>query len=249
MCATNTIDSIWIANTTQPELVSDHARQSLSPSEVARFTSLSKNRAHQFLAARSLARRALSHQYHKPLDHWRITAGGRPEISPPNTKPDLSISHSHSTVICGLSATGKIGVDIEPLNQQRDWRALAQFSLPVEEFSQLPHQSEEELKFRFLASWTLREAYSKASGVDLTAALRELHIHWLTAESAQISTLETTNRWQFGLFLYDQQVIAWCRDSRPNTPHPPAFYRWVNATDTPETLKPDKVLLHTVNRQ
>lgn len=83
-----------------------------------------------------------------------------------------SLSHSgaHAAVIVG-AAGSRVGIDIE-YTCERDVRRLAGFAFAPEELPQLDSLAAAEARQRFYLLWTLKEAFAKALGIGLLAALR-----------------------------------------------------------------------------
>jgi 4'-phosphopantetheinyl transferase len=78
-----------------------------------------------------------------------------------------SISHSGDVVICGLAASGLLGVDVERIRPRRQWEGLAEFALHPTELRQLEELSDAERWPAFYRVWTLKEALAKALGAGL----------------------------------------------------------------------------------
>ncbi|MCF8054279.1 MAG: 4'-phosphopantetheinyl transferase superfamily protein [Deltaproteobacteria bacterium] len=84
---------------------------------------------------------------------------GFPEVA-------ISLSHSHGFAIAAVSLTGKaIGVDVEKLQERRNWRAIEQRFFSSREGASTIKD--------FYKGWTLKEALWKYSG-DTTIALNEM---------------------------------------------------------------------------
>lgn len=126
--------------------------------------------AHASLFGKLLLQRAYDDQgIACDLHHLRYSAFGRPYLE---NGMDFNISHSGTLVVCAVSATGKIGIDIElnaPLNHEdfrsqfgaQEWEGIvsAPEPLPV-----------------FYKYWTMKEAILKADGSGLNASLAALNV-------------------------------------------------------------------------
>ncbi|UHQ22652.1 4'-phosphopantetheinyl transferase superfamily protein [Lysobacter sp. 5GHs7-4] len=119
------------------------------------------------LAARLLLRHALSACWPRPPQDWRYRRGiyGRPQVL---DAPELSFSLSHCAglVGCLVAPGGRVGLDLEPAERDTAelWNAR---TLAPQELAELWAQAPELRGQAFLRSWTLKEAYAKASGRGL----------------------------------------------------------------------------------
>lgn len=85
-----------------------------------------------------------------------------------NSRYNLSLAHTGQKVICGLSPTIPLGLDIEPVGRQVDER-LRRRILHEEERSRLAGES-------VLRLWTLKEALVKLDGQGLRTNLKTVRI-------------------------------------------------------------------------
>lgn len=120
------------------------------------------------LVARLLLRHALSACRPRPPQDWRYLRGvyGRPRVA---DAPELSFSLSHCAglVGCLVAPGGRVGLDLEPAARDTAelWNAR---TLAPDELAALLAQAPERRDQAFLRSWTLKEAYAKASGRGLS---------------------------------------------------------------------------------
>ena len=111
---------------------------------------------------------------------WRLEMdpSGRPILSSPNLSawnlsfagthasfPSVSIAHSGGWVMCGLSQDGAIGVDLEELRPDRNWRAMSETAFGPREAQRAAADGMP----GFYRLWTLREAMAKATGAGWAA--------------------------------------------------------------------------------
>ena len=111
-----------------------------------------------------------------------------------------SLTHTNGAVAVAVAPDGQVGVDVEDLTREVD---------PREGFESLFTEAEwkwihaAETGARFLRLWTLKEAWSKAIGLGLSADLREAM---------------TDARWSFEQWVVDERyVIAVVATARPGT--------------------------------
>ena len=122
-----------------------------------------------YLAGRALVRHALTQTAHYNPRHIHIVLGE-------NNKPVLAnntnevqwhfnISHSGDLVACAL-ASSKIGIDIEMISHTADYLSIARAHFSDEEASWVAAKPAS-INERFVALWTIKEAYLKAIGIGL----------------------------------------------------------------------------------
>ncbi|WP_328186403.1 4'-phosphopantetheinyl transferase family protein [Marinobacter sp. OP 3.4] len=98
---------------------------------------------------------------------------GRPVASADPEGWFLSLSHSHGMSACGMSSHRGIGVDIEPLFRDSNWRRIVRRWFTEKEQDWLLAQSSQDA---FLKAWTLKEAWLKATGRGIANNLRTLEV-------------------------------------------------------------------------
>jgi 4'-phosphopantetheinyl transferase len=90
------------------------------------------------------------------------------------TMPRRSLSHSGGCAAIAIAPAGCLaGVDIE-VTMPRDVRSIAQFAFAPDEARELRSLAEPEAIARFYILWTVKEAFAKALGMPLLAALRNV---------------------------------------------------------------------------
>lgn len=119
------------------------------------------------LVARLLVRHALSACRPRPPQDWRYARGvyGRPRaLGAPGLA--FSLSHCAGLVGCLVAPGGRAGLDLEPRGRETSelWTAR---TLAPDELAELLALAPERRGDAFLRSWTLKEAYAKASGRGL----------------------------------------------------------------------------------
>jgi phosphopantetheinyl transferase (holo-ACP synthase) len=87
--------------------------------------------------------------------------------------PRRSLSHSNGCAAIAIVPAGcRAGIDIE-VTTSRDVRSIAQFAFAPDEAQALHSLAEPEAMAQFYILWTLKEAFAKALGIPLLAAMRE----------------------------------------------------------------------------
>ena len=136
----------------------------------SRFTA-ARRRA-QSLGTRALLRAALG--THGATDDLEIvTRDDRPHIV---QMPSLAVSLSHTgdLVACALSAT-PCGIDVQR-KVDKPLLEIAQAFFTADEHAQLARLDGDARADLFYARWTLKEAWAKASGAGLLAALARVRV-------------------------------------------------------------------------
>ena len=96
---------------------------------------------------------------------------GRPFLA--NSTLFFSLSHTNSSYLLGFSSIGKIGVDIEKLSGEEDLDELIEYAFSKEEVDFCKNGNSHD---RFLETWTLKEAFLKATGVGLADELKTVNV-------------------------------------------------------------------------
>lgn len=128
----------------------------------------------RYLLTRTLVRRLLERYLGVPASElvFRANAYGRPALAAEHNHLalDFNLSHSADYVVCALTRTGQIGVDVEGFARQRDLHVADDFFAPseVEQLLKCPAEARNR---RFVEFWTLKEAFIKAVGHGLAIPL------------------------------------------------------------------------------
>jgi 4'-phosphopantetheinyl transferase len=219
---------VWL---TRPEDIGDSehlaaCRAMLSDDERRRLARLQHEPDRRaFLVAHALVRSALSRYADVPPDGWTFAANhwGRPEISGPGAPPALhfSLSHTSGLTACAVALGCDCGVDVESFDRGGDPLKIARRVLSPKELADLAVRTGEARRDRFLAYWTLKEAYVKARGLGLTLPLREFSFS-LTGARIRIEFAapgdDVASSWQFALLRPTPShllAVAVCRGENP----------------------------------
>ena len=137
-----------------------------------------------FVLAHALTRRVLSRHAPVAPGDWRFTVNrfGKPEIErPPSVAPlRFNLTHTRGLVACAVTLGRDVGVDAERRDRVRpaDFADLAARYFSPEEAGALTALSDGERTARFVAYWTLKEAYVKARGGGLSIPLDSFTIRF-----------------------------------------------------------------------
>jgi 4'-phosphopantetheinyl transferase len=92
--------------------------------------------------------------------------GGRPFLRGFD-QIDVSLTHTDDLIAVGISRTGRIGVDTEPVERVMSFDLLQDHVCTAAEKAALAVLPEDEQSAAMLRLWTLKEAYTKALGQGL----------------------------------------------------------------------------------
>jgi 4'-phosphopantetheinyl transferase len=169
---------VWLANPDEPMAAGRLQRLEmlLDPGERTRHRRFRFERDRRlFLVAHALLRTTLSRYRDLPPAAWTFRAGahGRPEIAGPEAGPPLrfNLAHAHGLAACAVTLGCAVGIDVERRRPIDELSSLARQTLTAEEHRSLQALPAAERATRFLVSWTLKEAYSKARGLGLALPL------------------------------------------------------------------------------
>jgi 4'-phosphopantetheinyl transferase len=168
---------VWILE--HPEQIdgmsADRAEALLSAEERARMRRFRwQDDRRRYLGAHALVRTALSRR--RPTtrpESWQFVLGehGRPEVAPePQSDLRFNLSHTNGIVACVVTTERDVGVDVERLESAPPDLALLE-GLAQSEARDVEAQPSDTRQARFLAIWTLKEAYLKARGLGLAMGL------------------------------------------------------------------------------
>ena len=133
---------------------------------------------HESLVTRVLVRRVLSRYAEIAPADWRFISNdeGKPAFSPGVLDADslrFNLSNTPGLVICGVTRSGDLGVDVEDDRREARVLELASRNFAQPEFEDVRAVAEAGRRARFFRYWTLKEALVKATGRGLSVPLDE----------------------------------------------------------------------------
>lgn len=198
---------VWKAPLNLPPAQLDKYRAILSRDEQQRSDKFkSEKRRREFIIGRGLLRMLIGQclemdpsviefaysEHQKP--YLPVTALGIPVT--------FNLSHSHDLALVALALERRIGIDIEYLRPDVDFRKLAGRFFSEQESRSLQDYEGVRLAAAFFACWTRKEALLKAIGEGIAFGLADfsvsvnpqdqvvsLHTHWDEAEAARWSII------------------------------------------------------------
>jgi len=219
---------VWLA---APQAVSDPAilhacMASLSAAELIRYRSYHFDRDRQlYLMSHALVRRALSHYAEVAPADWQFTAGehGKPSVAAPVVPVQLefNLSHTRGLAACLVTRDCPCGVDVEADTGNRDMAGIARRMFAPQEVAVLEQLDADAYRNRFLAFWTLREAYAKALGGGLARVGKDTWFDWregryelcraagtAAADGWLLSVLHPADQYVLALAVHGQPALA-----------------------------------------
>ena len=172
---------IWLISTELGEEQVRAYRQSLTQAELARarkFKPVFKYR--EYIVTRGLLRQALSRVSGLDMAGIDFDYGehGKPCLGSgmPGEAIAFNVSHSHGLALVALTLGGRLGVDLEKIRTEVEWRSLARRYFSGAEFRALDEFPEDLRLKAFFTCWTRKEAFVKALGAGVAYGLKEFDV-------------------------------------------------------------------------
>lgn len=191
-------------------LILSHYLSFLNAAEKLRYDQYLPQAARLFLISRVLTKSVLA-------DKLGISAHQVNIQLQPNGKPFVqgsktiyfNLSHSADVIVLAVTEEGEIGVDVERVNREFQWKRIdsvlaasemewIQKNEPIDPFS---------VYQRFFQIWTLKEAYIKCTGQGMSSHLKKLNFHVF---SEHIKFFDATHNAQKTEHYYFQSYIYDC---------------------------------------
>lgn len=208
---------LWQANLDLPSIVIEKLARSLSEDERTRA-----NRFHfaqhrdRFIAGRGILRQLLAKYLQVNSDRIRFeySSRGKPYLASCLNQNNLqfNVSHSHNLALYGFNYQKIIGVDLEYIKDNINYKQLATRFFTTQELELISCTRTEAQKTRFFQLWTAKEAYLKATGDGLAQGLdgieftidqnNKLSLVSIKQEPTQISD------WLINNFIIQDKFIA-----------------------------------------
>jgi 4'-phosphopantetheinyl transferase len=129
----------------------------------------------QYLVSRALVRTTLSRYAEVPEHAWQFEVNryGRPHVSQPRTLREIrfNLSNTSGLVVCAVTASCEVGIDVENIARSLDTDALAPTVFAPVELADFRRNPAGDRRNRFFSYWTLKESYIKARGMGLSIPL------------------------------------------------------------------------------
>ena len=110
---------------------------------------------------------------------FRYENNGKPEIATPQDSRGLrfNVSHSGGLALIAVVGSGRgIGVDVEMIRPRLDFLDIAKHFFSTREVQAILKVCENKRQEAFIACWTRKEAFLKATGVGMSYSLSEFSV-------------------------------------------------------------------------
>lgn len=167
----------------------------------------------EYLATHALARIALSYHGGAPPEtlRFQLNAYGKPSADS-DCGLHFNLSNSLGLVVCLISESGEVGVDVEPRARARTIAEVGPRMFSPKELAQLESLREALRTERALRLWTLKEAYIKARGMGLALPLNKFSLLFEGAKGIRMdmdpALDDAPQRWRFCLLEHMSHCIA-----------------------------------------
>jgi 4'-phosphopantetheinyl transferase len=121
---------------------------------------------------------------------------GKPElVHPTRSNLTFNLSHSHEMALIGITRGRQIGVDIEYVKNNFEWKEIIErFFSPRE--VQMINALPKDLQHRaFFTCWTRKEAYVKATGKGLSLSLSEFDVSPVPGAATLLLSHKEASEW------------------------------------------------------
>lgn len=199
---------LWFARVGELTACIEQSVQTLfSQSEHQRLEATSNsNKRREYLLSRALMRHALTQQFGYSKHHWHFIeqANQAPTITNLPDHVFFSLTHSKGS-ICFALASYPVGVDLEKIRENRDFKSLAKAMMSTQEITLLEQQPDK-LAENFYRNWCAKEAYYKMLPNEQQSrlTLKELSVPPLQPDTEKI-TLLTKRSTEYMLAVVSQK--------------------------------------------
>ena len=167
---------LWRANLDLPSVTINKLASSLSEDERTRANCFrfEQHRQH-FIAGRGILRQLVANylQVKSDLVIFEYSSRGKPHLASALNQGNLhfNVSHSQGWALYGFNYQRIIGVDLEFIKDNIDYKQLAKRFFTSQEVELINSYPAREQKTIFFQLWTAKEAYLKAKGDGLAGSL------------------------------------------------------------------------------
>jgi 4'-phosphopantetheinyl transferase len=165
----------------------------LSDDEVVRVKQFKPERKRrEYIITRGLLRRVLGNTLQCDPGSIRFVYAvhGKPELILQSRWPPVTfnVTHSHNQALIAVSLGRSMGIDVELIRDDVDFKALSRRFFSASEASQLDRLDNDLLPAAFFACWTRKEAFVKALGDGISYGLSEFTVS-VDPAAAEVSLL------------------------------------------------------------
>lgn len=167
---------LWQASLDLPSVMIKKLARSLSEDERTRANRFRfEQHRDRFIAGRGILRQLLANYLQVESDCviFEYSSRGKPQIASSLNQDNLqfNVSHSQDLALYGFTYQRIIGVDLEYIKDNIDYKQLAKRFFTTQELQLINSYPAREQKTIFFQLWTAKEAYLKATGDGLAVSL------------------------------------------------------------------------------
>ncbi len=172
---------VWLTSTEKGEAQVRAYAMSLSQAELARAQKFrSRTGYREYIVTRGLLRQVLSETAGLDLAgvDFRYGEHGKPCLGTlvSGETVAFNVSHSHGLALVALTRGSRLGVDLEKIRPEVEWRDLAGRYFSEAENRDLEARHGEDGRKAFFACWTRKEAFVKALGAGVSYGLKQFDV-------------------------------------------------------------------------
>lgn len=172
---------VWLTSTDLPDTQVQAYARSLSEAELARAQKFrSRTGYREYVVTRGLLRQVLSSVAGLDLSGIDFHYGehGKPALAAcvAGESVAFNVSHSHGLALVALTLGGRLGVDLEKIRPEVEWRDLAGRYFSEAECRALERRLDRDGLKVFFTCWTRKEAFVKALGDGVAYGLKEFDV-------------------------------------------------------------------------
>lgn len=208
---------VWVVDLEVPNSVTSELETVLSPDELSRAAKFKFARDRRcYTVSHGALRHILGSYQDVAASQVKFINGshGKPALV---TIPDqnglrFNLSHSREKALVAVARGREIGVDIEYVWREFDWKQLADCFFASGEVVSLWELSPELRQRAFFTCWARKEAYAKALGGGLYISLKDFKVSLVPGEPAKLlwhkSDPREVSRWSLEEVAVDSDYAA-----------------------------------------
>lgn len=172
---------IWRTALDLPQQQIDDYRSLLSADEVSRANRFKVDRKYrEYIISRGLLRRVLGNTLNRDPATlvFAYTEHDQPVLASSRNGPPVcfNVSHSHELTLIALTLKNPIGIDVEYVRHNVEFKKLAKRFFSIQEARDLETYTDIGVPQAFFSCWTRKEAFVKALGDGIAFGLNEFSV-------------------------------------------------------------------------
>ncbi|MFW1922913.1 4'-phosphopantetheinyl transferase family protein [Acinetobacter geminorum] len=202
-----------VSRVPQDHLVLSHYLGFLSLAEKLRYDQYHPKAARLFLISRVLVKTVLADKLGiSPHEvNIQLHPNGKPFVEG-SKAVYFNLSHSANIIVLAVTEAGEIGIDVERLDREFEWRRVDSVlaSSEIEWIKQNELIDPSTVYQRFFQIWTLKESYIKCTGEGMSRHLKKLNFHVLAEHIEFLDStrdIQKTEEYYFQSYVYDHNFI------------------------------------------